>query len=62
MKEEGGSVNIVVISILIGVVILIVAILGFSGKEKVSLPLKFEEFTDSENKLQSLYLCYNSNL
>jgi protein-disulfide isomerase len=46
MKEEGGSVNIVVISILIGIVILIVAILGFSGKEKVTLPLKFEEFTD----------------
>ena len=46
MKEEGSSANIIVISILIGVVLLIVAILGFSGKETVTLPLKFEEFTD----------------
>jgi len=46
MKEEGSSVNIIVISVLIGVVLLIAAILGFSGKETVKLPLKFEEFTD----------------
>jgi protein-disulfide isomerase len=46
MKEEGSSANIIVISILIGVVLLVGAILAFSGKETVTLPLKFEEFTD----------------
>jgi predicted DsbA family dithiol-disulfide isomerase len=46
MQDESGSVNIVVVSILIGVVLLIGAILLFSGKEIVTLPLKFEEFTD----------------
>jgi len=46
MKEEGKSVNIVVISILIGIVLLVIAIIGFSGRETVILPLKFEEFTD----------------
>lgn len=46
MQDDSGSTNIVVVSILIGLVLLIGAILLFSGKEKVTLPLKFEEFTD----------------
>jgi protein-disulfide isomerase len=46
MQDESGSTNIIVVSILIGIVLLIGAILLFSGKEKVTLPLKFEEFTD----------------
>ena len=46
MQDESGSTNIVVVSMLIGVVLLIGAILLFSGKEIVTLPLKIEEFTD----------------
>ena len=46
MQDDSGSMNIVVVSILIGLVLLIGAILLFSGKEQVTLPLKFEEFTD----------------
>ena len=48
MQDDSGSTNIIVVSILIGLVLLIGAILLFSGKEKVTLPLKFEEFTDLE--------------
>jgi len=55
MQDESGTVNITVVSILIGVVLLIGSILLFSGKETATLPIRFEEFTDFQCPACSAY-------
>jgi protein-disulfide isomerase len=47
MQEDNSTIKLIVISVLGGILLLILAIFAFEGKEQtVSLPIKFEQFTD----------------
>jgi len=47
MEQDNSTTKLIVFSVLGGILLLILAIIGFQGKEDpVSLPIKFEQFTD----------------
>jgi protein-disulfide isomerase len=47
MEQDNSTTKLIVFSVLGGILLLILAIIGFQGKEEpVSLPIKFEQFTD----------------
>jgi protein-disulfide isomerase len=47
MEQDNSTTKLIVFSVLGGILLLILAIIGFQGKEDpVALPIKFEQFTD----------------